>query len=149
MLCPECGRYNDDEKVVCDYCGTMLERELPEAGEEAELMRFRQGRHLRQEQQTEAGPVRNRRSGGASRAFEDPMPPQTPESTGEIYGQNDSLQNTGRLYSEELQSFVSGNDILQEERQAARSAGVQESQYGGHPRRSRLKRHLSYRRMIN
>ena len=54
MLCPQCGRYNDDDKVVCDYCGTPLERELPDTGEEEELMRFRQGRHLRQAEKPEA-----------------------------------------------------------------------------------------------
>ena len=153
MLCPECGRYNDDDKVVCTYCGTMLERVIPETGEEAELMRFRQGRHLRESQRyadaEETAEQPRRRSGGASRAFEDPMPPETPESTGEIYGQSDSLQNTGRLYSEELQSFVRGDDVLQQEKQVARSAGVQESMYGQGPRHSRLKRHLSYRRMVN
>lgn len=149
MLCPQCGRYNDDDKVVCDYCGTPLERELPDTGEEEELMRFRQGRHLRQAEQPEAeeAPVRRRRS--ASRAFEDPMPPETPESTGEIYGRRESLQNTGRLYGDDLRELVRGDDLLAQERVAARSAGVQEGMVGQFQRRSRLQKHLSYRRMVN
>lgn len=143
MLCPECGRYNEDDKVVCVYCGKLLEKELPETGEE-ELMRFRQGRHLRREEPKAAETPRRRRS-GASRAFEDPKPPETPESTGAIYGQRESLSNTGRFYGDEPEGYEEALGALEEESQP-RSASIQESQY---QRRSRLKRHLSHRRMVN
>ena len=98
MLCPECGRYNEDDKVVCIYCGKLLEKEMPETGEE-ELMRFRQGRHLRHD--TPRTDMPRRRRSGASRAFEDPKPPETPESTGAVYGQRESLSNTGRFYGDD------------------------------------------------
>ena len=143
MLCPECGRYNEDDKVVCEDCGKLLERELPENGEE-ELMRFRQGRHLRREKQGSEEPVRHRRY-GASRAFEDPQPPETPESTGAVYGQRESLSSTGRFYGDDLPM---DDDVYaaMEAYEQPHAAGIQESQY---QRRSRVKRHLSHRKMIN
>ncbi len=142
MLCPECGRYNEDDKVVCQYCGKLLEREMPDAGEE-ELMRFRQGRHLRGKEPLPPEPTPRRRR-SSSRAFEDPQPPETPESTGEIYGQRESLQNTGRFYGDPEELPLETEDP--DDPMTTRFAGVQESQY---QRKSRVKRHLSYRRMVN
>ncbi|MBQ2953239.1 MAG: chitobiase/beta-hexosaminidase C-terminal domain-containing protein [Clostridia bacterium] len=145
MLCPLCGRYNDDDKVVCVYDGTLLEQDVQVADGEEELMRFRQGRHLRGKEAPAEEP-RRRRRGGASRAFEDPLPPQTPESTGELYGSSESLSSTGHYLGDEEEILM--RQVLDDEefRQAEPSHVVQGQMRA---RRSRLQRHISYQRAVN
>lgn len=163
MLCPVCGTYAGDDAIVCAKCGKLLERAATDNGEE-ELMKFRQGRHLRDKQQKEAEkpeqPVRT----GRSRAFEDPMPPETPESTGAVYAQREVLSSTGRFYGLESDAY-SGDaadglgygdsergglwhelDDYAQEDGAQRPAAIQSREY---QRRSRVKRQLNRRRAIN
>lgn len=163
MLCPVCGTYAGDDAIVCAKCGKLLERAATDNGEE-ELMKFRQGRHLRDKQQKEAEkpeqPVRT----GRSRAFEDPMPPETPESTGAVYAQREVLSSTGRFYGLESDAYSgdaaddlgygdSGRgglwhelDDCAQEDGAQRPAAIQSREY---QRRSRVKRQLNRRRAIN
>ncbi|MBQ7848681.1 MAG: chitobiase/beta-hexosaminidase C-terminal domain-containing protein [Clostridia bacterium] len=159
MLCPVCGTYAGDEAIVCAKCGKLLERTTTDSGEE-ELMKFRQGRHLRDRQQKEAEqpepPVRT----GRSRAFEDPMPPETPESTGAVYTQREVLSSTGRYYGLESDEYAGASadgsagrsgmwHELDEYDQAAEDqppAAIQAREY---QRRSRVKRSLNRRRAIN
>ena len=146
MLCPECRRYNDDDRVVCAYCGKVLEHEMPDA-EEEELMRFRQGRHLRQQEtQGDEQPRRHRRSGGASRAFEDPMPPENPETTGAIYGQSESLANTGFFYGDDEMEIARAEQDRQERYDAAKKAVPVD---GLVKRRSRTRRARMYQKAVN
>lgn len=145
MLCPECRRYNDDDRFVCAYCGKVLEHELPDA-EEAELMRFRQGRHLRQQESQGDVQPRRRRSGGASRAFEDPMPPESPETTGAIYGQSESLANTGFFYGDDEMENARAEQDRKERYDAAQNAMPVE---GLTKRRSRARRARMYQRAVN
>lgn len=163
MLCPVCGTYAGDDAIVCAKCGKLLERAATDNGEE-ELMKFRQGRHLRDKQQKETEkpeqPVRT----GRSRAFEDPMPPETPESTGAVYAQREVLSSTGRFYGLESDAYSgdaadgldygdSGRgglwhelDDYAQEDGAQRPAAIQSREY---QRRSRVKRQLNRRRAIN
>lgn len=140
MLCPVCGTYANDDAIVCERCGKLLERAVADTGEE-ELMRFRQGRHLRDSQRQAEEPKPQPRT-GASRAFEDPQPPVTPESTGAAYAERDMLSSTGKFYGfDEEDGFDEGD-----EEQQVRPAAIQSPVY---QRSSRLKRHLSHRRMVN
>jgi len=137
MLCPVCGSYADDDAIVCSRCGKLLEKTIQDA-EEEELMKFRQGRHLRQTQQTEKpeeAPVRT----GRSRAFEDPQPPVTPESTGAVYTQREVLGSTGKYYG------FDAEDMDEEEAQRYVSPTIMQE----YTRKSRVKRHLSHQRMVN
>lgn len=144
MLCPQCGRFNEEDKRVCVYCGKTLEQTMPDTGdEEEELMRFRQGRHLRDAEPLpeQEEPLPGRR-GGASRAFETPLPPESPESTGAIYGQVESLSNTGRFYDDDMVSSLQYPD---DDNAGDHSTVLQPERL----RHSREKRHLSHRRMVN
>lgn len=138
MLCPVCGTYADDDKIVCPSCGKLLERSMPEA-EEEELMKFRQGRHLRQGQTAapETEPVVRT---GRSRAFEDPMPDETPESTGAAYTQRDVLSSTGKFY---------GLEKSDPDDEAAPQRYMSPAIMQEYARKPRVKRHLSHRRMVN
>lgn len=138
MLCPVCGSYADDDAIVCGTCGKLLERKMQDV-EEEELMQRRQGRHLRQPQppQEEAPHPRT----GGSRSFEDPQPPVTPESTGAAYTQREVLSSTGRYYGLEMENTAEEDD---NPRRYMPPATMQE-----YSRRSRVKRHLSYKRMVN
>ena len=163
MLCPVCGTYAGDEAIVCAKCGKLLERTPADNGEE-ELMQFRQGRHLRDSQQkADAQPEQTVRT-GRSRAFEDPMPPETPESTGAVYAQREVLSSTGRFYGLESDEYDgsaadgqgyggSGSggiwhelDDYAENDGGQHAAAIQSREY---QRRSRVKRQLNRRRAIN
>jgi len=138
MLCPVCGTYADDDKIVCPSCGKLLERSMPEA-EEEELMQFRQGRHLRQTQTPIPEPTPVVRT-GRSRSFEDPQPEETPESTGAAYTRNETLSSTGKFYG--LERSENGEE---EESPRYMSPAIMQE----YARKPRLKRHLSHRRMVN
>ena len=146
MLCPECGRYSTENPFGCPYCGKMVEQTQLDADEE-ELMRFRQGRHLRQSEKPAEEPVRRRRS-GASRSFEDIQPPVTPESTGEIYGRQESLSNTGFCYGEEGTEENLRNEMELEELRKRSPKGLPEQKVKP-MRRRRLNRHVSYQKVVN
>ena len=137
MLCPVCGSYADDDAIVCDRCGKLLEKKLADV-EEEELMKFRQGRHLRQSQQPGPAEEPVART-GRSRAFEDPQPPVTPESTGALYAQRETLSSTGKFYG-----LDDAEEDGQDEQRYVSPAIMQE-----YARRPRVKRHLSHRRMVN
>lgn len=137
MLCPVCGTYADDDAIVCSRCGKLLEKTIQDV-EEEELMKFRQGRHLRQMQKPEPEeehPVRS----GRSRAFEDPQPPVTPESTGAVYTQREALSSTGKYYGLDVEEMDEG------EAQRYISPTIMQE----YTRRPRVKQHLSHRRMVN
>lgn len=152
MLCPVCGTYAGDDAIVCAKCGKLLERAAVDHGEE-ELMKFRQGRHLRDKQKAAEAPRAPVRT-GRSRAFEDPMPPETPESTGAVYAERDVLSSTGRFYGlEDESNGVSGGqerwrelNAYDEEDNAQYAPAIQAREY---QRRSRVKRQLNRRRAIN
>lgn len=137
MLCPECGAYAGDDAIVCARCGKLLERSHVET-EEEELMQFRQGRHLRREEKPAAEEDAPKRTGG-SRSFEDTRPPETPESTGAVYTQRETLSATGRYYGYDKDS----EDEAEAQRYVS-SAIMQE-----YTRMPRVKRHISHRRMVN
>ena len=151
MLCPACGRYTVEERTVCPYCGRDAEPAPMEVDEE-ELMRFRQGRHLRQPEQPAEEVVRPRRSGGASRSFEDPTPPLTPEATGEIYGSQESLSNTGcYYYDDESEENIRMQVQLEElhlrasdREEPVRVRGIKQKRY-----RRRMNRYVNHQRMVN
>ncbi len=132
MLCPDCHTYASDDEIVCRVCGKLLDRQQLE---EEELMNFRQGRHLRAQQAVPPPPPSPMT--GRSRAFEDVNPAETAEETGAVYERREVLSSTGRMYGLEselpLETSVSQNPTIMQEK----------------PRRSRAKRHLSHRRMIN
>lgn len=135
MLCPECGTYASDESIVCPRCGKLLERTQVEV-EEAELMQFRQGRHL---QQTKA-PVQEteRPAHSGSRSFEDTRPPQTPENTDAAFAQSEMLSGAGMYYG-----YDKEDDRMETDKYAVPTI-MQEN-----IRRSRVKRHISHKRVIN
>ncbi len=171
MLCPKCGWYNDEDRVVCVNCGKLLGSDEPAEGAEAEgespadmqmepgmpgepepeLMRRRQGRHLCKAEDGAEEKPRQGRSGGASRAFEYPLPPQTPESTGEFYGRSESLSSTGHLYgdAEELLLDDMNPETVQrngrQQNAPVRELDVTEV----HLRHSRLRRNKIYQRAVN
>ncbi len=99
MLCPDCHTYVTDDLQVCPQCGKLL---IPVEDDEEELMRFRQGRHLRKAEEELPPPPITPGSTGASRSFEDVQPRQSAQDTGAYYARQDSLQNTGRIYGDEL-----------------------------------------------
>ena len=136
MLCPVCGSYADDDAIVCSRCGKLLEKTFTDV-EEEELMKFRQGRHLRKEQPPEAEEPFIR--SGKSRSFEDPQPPVTPESTGAVYTQREALSSTGKYYG------FDAEDVDEEEAQRYLSPTIMQE----YTRRPRVKRHLSHKRMVN
>lgn len=96
MLCPECSTYASDGDRVCVNCGKLLQPVF--ADDEEELMRFRQGRHLRRREEEERraaeAPVRT----AGSRSFEDTRPPESPEATGAYYSRREILSVTGKSY---------------------------------------------------
>ena len=49
MLCPDCKTYAADDEIVCPKCGKLLDSQNLE---DEELMNFRQGRHLRKQEET-------------------------------------------------------------------------------------------------
>ncbi len=95
MLCPDCHTYAAEDEIVCPRCGKLLDRQ---AEEEEELMRFRQGRHLRKIEEELPPPPITPGSTGASRSFEDTRPRETAEDTGAVYSRRESLATTGRFY---------------------------------------------------
>ena len=95
MLCPDCNTYAAEDDIVCPRCGKLLDRQ---AGEEEELMSFRQGRHLRKIQEELPPPPAVPGSTGASRSFEDIRPRETAEDTGAMYSRRENLASTGRYY---------------------------------------------------
>lgn len=95
MLCPDCNTYAAEDDIVCPRCGKLLDRQPTE---EEELMRFRQGRHLRRAQAELPPPPAAPGSTGASRSFEDTRPRETAEETGAVYTRRESLAGTGRFY---------------------------------------------------
>ncbi|MGN1370096.1 MAG: chitobiase/beta-hexosaminidase C-terminal domain-containing protein [Aristaeellaceae bacterium] len=95
MLCPDCNTYAAEDDIVCPRCGKLLDRQ---AMEEEELMRFRQGRHLRKAEESLPPPPIVPGSTGASRSFEDTRPRETAEDTGAVYSRRESLASTGRYY---------------------------------------------------
>ncbi len=95
MLCPDCHTYAAEDEIVCPRCGKLLDQQ---AAEEEELMRFRQGRHLRKMEEELPPPPVTPGSTGASRSFEDTRPRVTAEDTGAVYSRRESLATTGRFY---------------------------------------------------
>ncbi len=95
MLCPDCLTYVTDEQVVCPHCGKLLDRGETE---EEELMRFRQGRHLRKAEEELPPPPAMPGSSGASRSFEDTRPLDSTGDDTAYYARRESLAGTGRMY---------------------------------------------------
>ena len=120
--------------------------------DEEELMRFRQGRHLRQNEQPQEEIVRPRGSGGASRSFEDPAPPLPPEDTGEIYGSQESLSSTGYYYyddesEENIRMQVQLEDLhlqMAGDKEPKKVRGIKQKRH-----RRRLDRYVNHQRMVN
>ena len=135
MLCPECGTYASDESIVCPRCGKLLERTQVEV-EEAELMQFRQGRHLQNAKVPVQEPERPVHSG--SRSFEDTRPPETPESTGAAFVQSEVLSSTGKYYG-----YDKDDDRMDTDKYIVPTI-MQET-----IRRSRVKRHINHKRVVN
>ncbi len=138
MLCPDCNTYAAEDDIVCRKCGKLLDRQRTE---EEELMNFRQGRHLRGNDgnMPQDAPIGISRQGahGASRSFEDTRPLETAEDTGAFYERGEVLSSTGRMYG------------LEPEIPLATSSGERPTIMQERSRRSRTKRHLSHRRMVN
>ncbi len=99
MLCPDCHTYAADDEIVCPRCGKLLEKG---GTEEEELMRFRQGRHLRIEE-AELPPEPVIGTHGASRSFEDTKPMDTAMMSGAYYGRRETLAGTGHIYGMEAE----------------------------------------------
>ena len=95
MLCPDCNTYAAEDEIVCPRCGKLLDRQ---ATEEEELMRFRQGRHLRKLEECLPPPPVAPGSTGASRSFEDTRPRESAQETGAAYSRRENLASTGRFY---------------------------------------------------
>lgn len=95
MLCPDCNTYAAEDEIVCPRCGKLLDRQ---ATEEEELMRFRQGRHLRKLEENLPPPPVAPGSTGASRSFEDTRPRESAQETGAAYSRRENLASTGRFY---------------------------------------------------
>lgn len=127
MLCPDCHTYAAEDEIVCPRCGKLLDRQ---AEEEEELMRFRQGRHLRKMEEELPPPPVTPGSTGASRSFEDTRPRETAEDTGAVYSRLETLASTGRFYGLQdgqlddspLAHEVSGNPTIMATSQRHRRA---------------------------
>lgn len=138
MLCPDCKTYAADDEIVCPKCGKLLDSQNLE---DEELMNFRQGRHLRKQEETIPPPPAAPGSTGASRSFEDTHPRETAEETGAVYARRETLASTGIYYGLQdgqlddlpMSYEVSGNPTVMTNAR----------------RRSRAKRAIRTKRLIN
>ncbi len=138
LLCPDCNTYAAQDDIVCPRCGKLLDRQPTE---EEELMRFRQGRHLRRTEAEVPPPPVTPGSTGASRSFEDTRPRETAEETGAAYSQRERLARTGRYYGLE--------DGLMDDTPMTYGVSENPTIMLQSQRRSRAKRGLRMKRLVN